>query len=182
MKNNVVYLHVKKGTNDVFYVGIGINKRRAYSTSNRNNRWHKVVDEFGYDIRIVNEVESYDDALYIEAELIEAFGRAVDNSGQLTNLNKGGGGNLGNIHTEDTKRRMSKAKKGKILTEETKRKISESVKKSANKMWSGDNPRSRSCVAFGRIFDSLAEASRFYGLKKHQGLYRIKKGIWYYNE
>ena len=100
MKTNVVYLHVKKGTNDVFYVGIGTNKRRAYSLKSRSVFWHNVVNRYGYDVVIVNAGLSRDDACYIEKELIYTFGRRDLGTGQLVNQTDGGDG----ISSEDATR------------------------------------------------------------------------------
>lgn len=88
MKNKtyVVYLHTKKGTNDVFYVGIG-SKRRAYTNNKRNKLWYKVVEEFGYDVKIINTIECYEDAISIETELIKCFGRVgYEEGGRLVNI------------------------------------------------------------------------------------------------
>jgi hypothetical protein len=43
---------------------------------------------------------------------------------RLTNATDGGEGTIGQIHTEESRRKMSEARKGKILSEEHKRKIS----------------------------------------------------------
>lgn len=113
MDKNVVYLHVKKGTNDVFYVGIGKNKRRAYSTKGRNDYWNKVVSKYGYEVRVVNTDLTRESACAIEKELIAAFGK--NKVGQLTNMTDGGEGFNGK-HTPETKQKISDAQKGRDMS------------------------------------------------------------------
>ncbi len=110
MKNNVVYLHVKKGTDYVFYVGVGKNKRRAFSTSGRSRYWNNMVNKYGLEVRIVNKGLNNRDADYIEAELIEVFGM-INDGGQLVNLR--GGGRANYSLTKETRDKMSEKAKGR---------------------------------------------------------------------
>jgi hypothetical protein len=107
-KTYVVYLHVKKDTKDVFYVGIG-SKRRAYSTNKRNSIWNNYYNKYGRDVIIVNKGLSYEDAIAIESELIHTFGRLkFEEGGVLTNrVIKVGYHFEGKNHTESTKEQMS---------------------------------------------------------------------------
>ena len=54
MNHFYVYLHKRKDTNEVFYVGKGA-KNRAYSTSNRNKYWHNIVNKAGYTVEIISK-------------------------------------------------------------------------------------------------------------------------------
>lgn len=116
MENNVVYLHVKKGTNDVFYVGIGSNKRRAYSTASRNKHWRSVVDKYGYEVRLVNTGLTREEAILTEKELIFAFGRRDLGLGQLVNQTDGGDGNVG--FSTESRAKISKAHKGRKYSDQ----------------------------------------------------------------
>jgi hypothetical protein len=79
MKNYYVYLHKRKGTDKIFYIGKGTN-HRMFSEKNRNYLWEAVVrNDGGFDVEI------YKDNL--EVELIEKIG--INN---LTNLTEGGVG------------------------------------------------------------------------------------------
>lgn len=126
---NVVYLHVKKGTNNVFYVGIGTNRRRAYQTKSRNQHWQRVVSKYGYEVRIINQGLSREDACIVEKELISAFGRNDLNSeGQLVNKTDGGEGSPGFIPSKSFLKILSKTW-GRKHTEEEKDSISKSLKR-----------------------------------------------------
>lgn len=117
MKDNktyVVYLHVKKDTRDVFYVGIG-SKRRAYSTEKRNIIWKNYYNKYGRDVIIINYNLSYEDALQVESELIICFGRlGFEEKGVLTNrVIKVGTHFKGRKHSESTKNKMSNSAKNR---------------------------------------------------------------------
>ncbi|MDA7991592.1 MAG: hypothetical protein MPJ25_00995 [Pirellulales bacterium] len=126
MKTNVVYLHVKKGTDYVFYVGIGNSRRRAYSTKGRNDIWLDIVSECnGFDVRIINEGLSLDDANYIEKELVDTFGKIYNGTGQLANIANGGGGVYGcPANSTSYKKGMVSTFKGKKHSKESREKIS----------------------------------------------------------
>lgn len=108
----VVYLHKKKNTNDVFYVGIGKDESRAYSKRNRNIHWKHLVEKYNYDVEIVHTNLDWNTACEIEKSLIREFGR--DN---LANMTDGGEG-LNNPSSE-LRDKMSKAQIGKKQSLET---------------------------------------------------------------
>lgn len=84
-----VYLHRKKTTGEVFYVGKG-KENRAWEKSGRNKYWKHIASKHGYTVEIYqnNLQEWY--ALELEQELILRFGRLVDNTGSLCNITCGG--------------------------------------------------------------------------------------------
>lgn len=57
-----VYRHIRLDTNKVFYVGKGHGKR-AYSTSDRNKYWGRIVKTFDYKVELIetdlSEQEAY---------------------------------------------------------------------------------------------------------------------------
>jgi hypothetical protein len=83
----VVYLHKKKNNGEVFYVGIGLNEERAYSSKGRNIHWKGVVNKYGYDVEIIQSDIDWKTACEQEQYLIKKYGR--DN---LTNMTDGGEG------------------------------------------------------------------------------------------
>ena len=86
--NFYVYLHKRKDTNEVFYIGKGRNKR-AYSKSGRSKDWQSIVNHYGYSIELYKDNLSEDTAFSIEKSLIAQYG--LDN---LTNKTYGGEGKI----------------------------------------------------------------------------------------
>lgn len=128
----IVYQHRRLDTLDVFYVGIGKDKRRAYSKKARNPHWHNVVEKLGYIVEILYKGVSWEAACEIEKKYIKHYGRKDLGLGPLVNMTDGGDGSLGLIPNEETREKLSKAKKDIPLSKEHKQKIG-----NANK---GKNP------------------------------------------
>jgi len=95
-KNKVVYLHRKKTNNEVFYVGMG-NERRARSKE-RSEYWKRTVSKHGYYIEIVERGLSIEEAIESEIALIELIGRRDLGLGSLVNLTDGGEGGCGYVN------------------------------------------------------------------------------------
>ena len=154
----VVYKHIRKDTNEVFYIGIGKTSNRAFATKGRNYKWYDIVDKFGYSIEIIEDGLSWEEACTKEIELIKFYGRADLNEGTLVNMTDGGTiepnfsielrkilsekkigkttGRFGPLNpqygipmTDAQKQKISASKKGKPQSEEHKRKMSESLKR-----------------------------------------------------
>ena len=90
---SVVYKHIRKDTNEVFYIGIGSIKR-AHSTKGRNQYWTNIVNKAGYEVIIISEGLSWEEACIEEIKLIKEYGRKDLNTGPLTNMTDGGDGSL----------------------------------------------------------------------------------------
>ena len=140
----VLYTHKRVADNSIFYVGIGKSKKRAYSKRIRNVHWHAVANK-GYEVEILFENLSWDEAKQKEIELIQQLGRNDLGLGALVNMTNGGDG-LGLV-SEEIRNKMSaswkphsgkvvekrlealrKAITGKPRSEETKAKISKGNK------------------------------------------------------
>jgi hypothetical protein len=121
----IVYEHLRNDTNEVFYVGIGAEKKRAYKKSGRTPYWKNIVEKVGYTVDIIHSDVDWDEACELEKHLILLFGRKDLGTGNLVNLTDGGEGNVGIIFSNNHKEKISEAKKGKTHSEETKKKISE---------------------------------------------------------
>jgi group I intron endonuclease len=121
------YIHVtgdKAGEpGRVFYVGKGKSKR-AWVTR-RSAFWNNVVAKHGYDVKICCFWESENDAHEHEKLLISCF---RDMGLKLANLTDGGEGMSGYSASEETRKKMSDARKGQVFTEETRIKISRGLK------------------------------------------------------
>lgn len=113
--NYIVYVHRNPRTNDVFYVGIGSRTDRASVKRNRNKYWTNYVKKYGDPIvEVLHRNLAKEEAVKIEIELIQKFGRKCD-GGKLVNITEGGEGIVGYKHTDEAKSRISIASKRKSL-------------------------------------------------------------------
>lgn len=99
----IVYQH-KKPNGEIFYIGIGVVKKRANSKYGRNKHWHNVVNKYGYKSEILFDNVDYKEAKQIEKYLIGYYGRKDINTGILVNMTDGGEGYL-NMNTKERKKR-----------------------------------------------------------------------------
>ena len=89
----IVYLHLRKDTGEVFYVGIGQTESRAYDTKNRKNKyWTNIYNKVGRDVEIVLENITWEEACQEEVKLIAFYGRKDLGKGSLVNMTNGGEG------------------------------------------------------------------------------------------
>lgn len=128
----VLYSHTRLDKNEIFYVGIGANEKRAYSKRNRNIHWRRIVKNSDYSIQIIAENISWKDAIYGEKYLIQYYGRRHLKTGSLVNITEGGDGVTGLRHSDEAKQRISEANKGNRHTKESKKRIGLASKGSKN--------------------------------------------------
>lgn len=119
-KKKYVYLHRRKTDNSIFYVGCGT-KKRTEGIVSRSKRWKEVVEEHGFIVEIVFESEIIEEAFEYETELIIYYG-LESNGGILCNRNVTYKKNCD--HSDEVKRKISDANKGRILSDEHKLKLS----------------------------------------------------------
>jgi hypothetical protein len=115
-----LYRHIRLDKNEPFYIGIGSssNNSRAYAKSNRNKHWTNIVRNTEYDVEILFDNISEEDARKKEVEFIKLYGRVDLRNGTLTNLTDGGDGCLGRKMLDETKIKIGNSNKGKIRTDE----------------------------------------------------------------
>jgi len=104
----IVYRHRRLDTNKIFYIGIGKEEKRAFKKDGRNNYWNNIVNKTNYNIEIIAKDIEWEIACELEIFLISEYG--IEN---LSNITLGGEGNLGNLHSIQTKKIMSEKKIGK---------------------------------------------------------------------
>jgi group I intron endonuclease len=107
-----------------FYVGIGVDTKRAYSKTHRNSHWKSIVSSCDYDVHVLFDDVDYEFAKQKEMEFIEIYKRKSD-GGTLCNITLGGDGVLGIVHTEEAKEKMGAPNKGKVISEWHRKRISE---------------------------------------------------------
>ena len=139
-----VYKHIRLDTNETFYVGIGRYLKRAFTTKGRNSHWNNIVKKTNFEVEILEQNLSWEDACDREKYWIKNFGRFDLKEGTLVNKTEGGEGvnghsdelkkilrehRLGKKIPEEQRKKISDSMKGKILSEEHKKNLSDSLKK-----------------------------------------------------
>lgn len=131
-----LYRHMRLDKNEVFYIGIGSDEegeyKRAFSKHNRSFHWKNITIKTDYQVEIILDDLTWEEACLKEIEFIKLYGRKDLNEGTLINLTDGGDGALGLIFSETHKKKIGESNKGKhsdyIFTEEHKKKLSDSLK------------------------------------------------------
>ena len=132
-KNNYkVYVHINKINGKKYY---GITKQevknrwangKGYS---KNEHFTNSINKYGWDNFehiIVAKGLTEDEAKWLEIELIREHDTTNRDKGY--NITKGGEGTNGYKHSEETKKKISEAGKGKTISEEQRKKLSEAMK------------------------------------------------------
>lgn len=119
----IVYRHIRLDKNEPFYIGIGLTEKRAYSKKDRNRWWKNIVSKTDYNVEILFNGLSWEEACEKEKEFITLYGRKDINTGSLCNLTCGGDGVI--ELSEETRYRIGKGNRGIPKSEEIKQKIRE---------------------------------------------------------
>lgn len=123
-----VYVHYRNDNGQPFYVGVGKKPSvfrqpnreylRAYAKTSRTLHWKNIVKKYGYTIEIIVEnIPSVDEAFSKEKEMIALYGRIID-GGLLCNYTMGGEGAFGRVCSEESKKRIGNANRGKKHSKE----------------------------------------------------------------
>jgi hypothetical protein len=124
----IVYRHHRLDKNEVFYVGIGNKESRAFDMVNRNHIWKGIKSRSEVDVEIVARDLSWELACDLEQLMISEYGRIDLQSGTLANLTDGGDGSVGVKQSQETIDKRANSNRGRKNTEETKRKMSKARK------------------------------------------------------
>ena len=169
-----VYTHTRLDTNEIFYVGIGTqdNYIRASRTANRSVFWENITKKTGWKIDIVFDNLTWEEACEKEKQLISFYGRKDIGTGILVNHTNGGDGSNGRIFSKETRKKMSKTRKGVKVTEEQKNKTRLSML--------GKNCKKVINTETGEIYKSVQEAAISIGMNRTSLINRLK-GKWVNN-
>ena len=179
-----VYRHIRLDKNEPFYIGIGKDTKRAFYKLRRNGLWNNIVAKSEYEVEILIEDISYQEALEKEKEFISLYGRIDKNTGTLANLTDGGEGTIGAIRSEEYKKNVSKfltgrkmprevvekirnTNKGRVFSAERNRKISEAKKgiKRPYMQYGNHANATKICNSVtGECYSSMKEASEKTGI------------------
>ena len=121
-----VYQHIRKDTNQPFYIGIGsdLNFYRANKFSERNEIWERIKNKTEILVEILHNNIEWEDACQIEIQLIKKYGRINNKTGILSNMTDGGEGTLNRVISDDTRYLLGNGVRGKQRTDESRLKQS----------------------------------------------------------
>lgn len=130
-----LYRHIRLDKNEPFYIGIGSDDvyKRAYSKKNRNKYWKNIINKTKYEVEILLDNLSWEEACNKEKEFISLYGRKDLCKGSLCNYTDGGDGVLGLIMSNESREKMRKAQTGK-------KQSSEQIAKRVAKISGSKNP------------------------------------------
>lgn len=117
MNNWYVYRHIRKDTNQPFYIGIGSRANYARSrdgirTRKRNPIWQRIAEKTEFEIDILLEDLSKVEASAKEQEFIKLYGRIDMDGGTLANMTDGGDGVWNSPRSKETKAKLRLARLG----------------------------------------------------------------------
>lgn len=120
-----VYRHIRLDKNVPFYIGIGsdMTNKRANERARRSELWKKIVSKSEYEIEILFNNITFEEAKLKEIEFIKLYGRIDLGNGTLANLTDGGDGLINRIFTPEHRRKLSLSKTGRKASEEQKEKL-----------------------------------------------------------
>jgi len=122
----IVYRHIRLDKNEPFYIGIGSSLRRAFIKGGRSTYWNNIVNKTDYEVQILFDDLTWDEACEKEVELIALYGRKDLGTGTLVNLSDGGHYHL-NL-SDESRIKMRNSQLGKKQSDETKARKSRSLK------------------------------------------------------
>lgn len=116
-----IYRHIRLDKNKVFYVGISNDKTyvRPYKKDGRNSIWNHIVNKTTYEVEIILDNLTWEEAKIKEIEFITLYGKLQNHTGTLANITDGGGGTPGWVMPSELKSRLPQLwKKGNKIPED----------------------------------------------------------------
>jgi len=110
-----LYRHIRLDKNEPFYIGIGSDDggqyERAYSKDSRTLYWRNIVKKTEYEVEVMLDDLTWEEACDKEREFIKLYGRKDLNEGILINMTNGGQGTPGYKHSDNTKKKCRESAK-----------------------------------------------------------------------
>lgn len=124
-----LYRHIRLDKNEPFYIGIG-NMYRLTEKRGRNAIWKQITNKTKYEVEVLLDNLTWEDACQKEIEFINLYGRIDIKTGCLANMTNGGDGTIGRKYTPSLEHRekLAKAAIGKKMSESTKNKMGNNQK------------------------------------------------------
>lgn len=146
-----LYRHIRLDKNEPFYIGISSDTGyRAKDIKKRNKIWKGITAKSLYEIEILIDNLTWEEACIKEIEFIKLYGRICNSSGCLANLSAGGKGylnpslevrnklsilkigvnnpNFGKKLTKEHSIKLINAATGRVVSKETREKMSSAQK------------------------------------------------------
>lgn len=129
-----VYRHIRLDKNEPFYIGIGTSKyyNRAYRHKSRSDFWKRVSNKGGYEVEILMDNLTWEQACEKEKEFIKLYGRIDLKTGCLVNMTDGGDGAINAIISEEHRKSVAEANRIRVFTNEQREKMAERMSKRNN--------------------------------------------------
>jgi hypothetical protein len=114
-----VYRHIRLDKNAPFYIGLGTDDKhkRAFEKTRRSSFWKRVASK-GYEVEILMDGLTKEQAAEKEIEFISLYGRIDNGTGCLVNMTDGGDGTIGKVFTPEYRAKLSVKAKGRRYSEE----------------------------------------------------------------
>lgn len=120
-----LYRHIRLDKNEPFYIGIGSDHtfKRAREQARRNALWKRIVAKTAYEVEILFDGLTFEEAKLKEIEFIKLYGRINLNTGTLSNMTDGGDGTLNKIFSAEYRKKLSEKAKTRTVSEDQKEKL-----------------------------------------------------------
>lgn len=105
----LVYRHRRLDNNQIFYIGVGADEKRAFQKRDRSIFWNRITSKTDYSVEIIQRNLSQEDAFELEIFLISLYGRRDNKTGILCNLTDGGDGRSNINVSLSTRKKLSVA-------------------------------------------------------------------------
>lgn len=151
-----IYRHIRLDTNQPFYIGMTVQRKRPFKRSDREDEWKAIANTTKIRVEILFDDLTKNEALEKEKELIALYKRECD-GGTLVNKTLGGMGISGfkkQPISESTRLRMSLKRKG----------VPNPNHSIAMKGKPAKNRKSIYCGFNGKTYESMVEASKDLGI------------------
>jgi len=195
-----LYRHIRLDTNKPFYICIAKNDDSSYSRahykykSKRNKIWLDIINKTSYEVEILFEDLTWEQACQKEIEFITLYGRIDLKTGTLANMTKGGDGMVGVVRSEEYRLQVSERQKdgkaywfgkklskehkekiaahlwGRKISEEHRKKLSDSIKGKKHPYYGKTSPRGIKVIdtETNIIYDSISMCEKSTNYKKLQ--------------
>lgn len=162
-RNYTVYMHVNKETGKT-YIGITHQEvERRWRNGNgymHNEYFTRAINKYGWDN--FEHIILFENKTKEEAEELEIlYIKILLSNNKIYGYNISNGGETIGKHSEESKKKMSKNRKGILHTEEAKKKISIATSR-------GNNAGAKKVYCDGKIFDCIVDCAEYYGINYSQ--------------